>query len=159
MSKLNELRVSKVMLLASLVRIELEGNCNVASVDVSALADDKAVKAFIMDVNLNVENASVKIEFGYKLIAGKFNVSATITTDMPVSWESLSTEASDLKSGRYVDDDKIVITRESPVEVGVSRHSVEKMVLPLPENQTVDGWRSMARDIVGMALKKYNSNK
>ena len=147
------------MLLASLVRIELESNCNVASIDVGALADDKAVKAFIMDVNLNVEHASVKIEFGYKLIAGKFNVSVTVTTDMPVSWESLSTEASDLKSGRYVNDDKIVITRESPVELDISRHSVEKIVLPLPENNTLSGWGSMAKDIVGMALKKYNSNK
>ena len=159
MSKLNELKVSALSLLASLIHIELAGNTNVASTRMHVLADDKYVRAFVMNVNLTAEHATVRIEFGYKIVARKYNVSVTITADMPVEWESLSSEASDLKSGRYVDDDKIVITRESPVSVDISRHSVEKMVLPLPENDTLNGWRSMARDIVGMSLKKYNSNK
>lgn len=152
---MKELKVSEAMPLAALIRMELASNTNVVLTKVTALGDDEGVKAFIINISL-IDDVRITIEFGYK----KGAISITITTDKKsIEWDSLSSEANGLKFGQYVDYDKIVITKESPVELAISRYSVERATFPTPVNKTLNGWRSMAKDIIGMALKQYNVNK
>lgn len=148
-------KISKVMLLAALIKFELENNDNVDHVKMWAETDDvDAIKEFDIYVTVN-GNITTEIELTIK----DRQVEVIISTRKPIRWSSVLKEAYQLKRPvTSIDVDHITLEAGN-LHPEASRYTVEKTHMPLMQNYNLDSWRSMARDVVGMALKEYNSNK
>lgn len=142
------------MLLAALIKFELENNPNVDATKIWAGCEDDAVKEFNIYVTVN-GNTTTEIELSVK----DRQIEVIISTRKPIRWSSVLKEAYQLKRPvTSIDVDHITLEAGN-LHPEASRYTVEKTHMPLMQNYNLDAWRSMARDIVGMALKEYNSNK
>jgi hypothetical protein len=151
---MSEFKISKVMLLAALIKFELENNRNVDAVKMWAGCEADAVKEFNIYVTVN-GNTTTEIELSVK----DRQVEVIISTRKPIRWSSVLKEAYQLKRPvTSIDVDHITLEAGN-LHPEASRYTVEKTHMPLMQNYNLDSWRSMARDVVGMALKEYNSNK
>ena len=150
---MKQFRVSKVMMLVALIKFELENNSNVrkvatwADVDV----DNAGINEFSINAKIGSDN---EVTIGLRMKDSK-ELAITINTIKSIKWSDVLKEAADLTLGRYVDDDRIVITQDL-VSHEATRYSAERCYFPCVEDYNLNAWRSMACDIVGMALKEYN---
>lgn len=146
-------KVSKVMLLAALIKFELENNPNVERTKMFAVTDNDAVKAFEVYAFVNDYTAEIELEIKNK------QVEVIIGTRQAVELSSVIGEAYKLKKPAGGFDSDYIIIEAGNVRPEVSRHATERTMMPLIQGYDFNAWRSMAKDIVGMALKKYNVNK
>ena len=144
------------MLLAALIKFELESNDNVDAVKMWASTDDAVPGINAFDIYVTV-NGNITTEINLEIKDRQ--VQAIISTRKPIRWSSVLKEAYQLKKpASGIDVDHITIEAGN-LHPEASRYSVEKVKMPLIQNYDINAWRSMARDVVGMALKEYNSNK